>query len=80
MTSLKIHLRVRAEGVAITAKTLATFLVLVYDASRGDEGGDLALLAFAFGQLLYGSSVFLIYLREVGKGGLITRMKKNSSG
>ncbi|KAJ3877805.1 Rft protein-domain-containing protein [Lentinula edodes] len=80
MTSLKIHLRVRAEGVAITAKTLATFLVLVYDASRGDEGGDLALLAFAFGQLWYGSSVFFIYLREFGRGGLITRMEKNSSG
>ncbi|KAJ3904398.1 Rft protein-domain-containing protein [Lentinula edodes] len=80
MTSLKIHLRVRAEGVAITAKTLATFLVLVYDVSRGDEGGDLALLAFAFGQLWYGSSVFFIYLREFGRGGLITRMEKNPSG
>ncbi|KAJ3758259.1 Rft protein-domain-containing protein [Lentinula raphanica] len=62
MVNLKTHLRVRAEGVSITAKTLTTFFVLVYDASRGH--GDLALLAFAFGQLSYGASLFFMYLRE----------------
>ncbi|KAJ3740191.1 Rft protein-domain-containing protein, partial [Lentinula detonsa] len=80
MTNLKTRLRVRAEGVAITTKTLTTFLVLLYDASRGDGGGDLALLAFAFGQLVYGSSAFLIYLREFRGAGLITSMAKDSSG
>ncbi|KAJ3772885.1 Rft protein-domain-containing protein [Lentinula raphanica] len=78
MVNLKTHLRVRAEGVAITAKTLTTFFVLVYDASRGH--GDLALLAFAFGQLSYGASLFFMYLREYREAGLITSMAKNSVG
>ncbi|KIK53299.1 hypothetical protein GYMLUDRAFT_77546 [Collybiopsis luxurians FD-317 M1] len=81
MSSLQTFIRVRAEGVGITAKTLATFLVLVYDASRSNkDGGDLALLAFAFGQLMYGSSVFLVYVRAFGRAGLLTSIAKNSSG
>lgn len=80
MTGFKTHIRVRAEGVGIAARTLATFSVLVYDASRGDKGGKLPLLAFALGQLMYGSSVFLVYLREFRGAGLITGMVKGSSG
>ncbi|KAJ4474497.1 Rft-1-domain-containing protein [Lentinula aciculospora] len=80
MVNLKTHLRVRTEGVAITVKTVVTFLVLVYDARRGNGGGDLALLAFALGQFLYGFSLLVLYLREYRGEGLITRMKKNSSG
>ncbi|KAF5343598.1 hypothetical protein D9757_013689 [Collybiopsis confluens] len=78
MSSVQTNVRVRAEGIGITAKTLTTFLILVYDANGG--GGDLALLAFAFGQLMYGSLVFLVYLRRFGRAGLLTSLSKNSSG
>ncbi|KAF9078048.1 Rft protein-domain-containing protein [Rhodocollybia butyracea] len=80
MTGFKTHVRVRAEGVGISAKTVATFIILVYDASRGNRGGNLALLAFAIGQQLYGTCVFLSYIREFRGSGLLTRIAKDTSG
>ncbi|ESK86237.1 oligosaccharide translocation protein rft1 [Moniliophthora roreri MCA 2997] len=61
MTELKTHVRVRAEGIGITMKAIVTFLILFCD-----QGGDLALLAFAFGQLAYGTTVLLLYLFSYG--------------
>lgn len=62
MAELRTNVRVKAEGLAITVKTLVTFLVLVYDASRGESGGTLTLLAFAGGQMAYGITALLTYL------------------
>jgi oligosaccharide translocation protein RFT1 len=53
--------RVRAEGVGITSKTVTTCLVLLYD-SRRTHPGEFALLAFAAGQLAYGVFLFATYL------------------
>src|ERR1700689_1787661 len=61
-------IRVRAEGIGITSKTTMTCFILWYDSRRETRSGDLALLAFAAGQLAYGVSVFASYLshfREV---------------
>ncbi|KAF8064105.1 Rft protein-domain-containing protein [Lyophyllum atratum] len=65
MSELRTGLRVKAEGLGITSKTLVTFLVLVYDLrTRGD--GSLALVAFAAGQLAYGASVLATYVAAYG--------------
>ncbi|KAF7353695.1 hypothetical protein MVEN_01054400 [Mycena venus] len=65
MAEMKTHIRVRAEGMGITAKTLATYLVLLYD-FKANMDGDLALLAFAMGQLSYSLVVLVIYLSHYG--------------
>lgn len=53
--------RVRAEGIGIMTKTVTTCLVLWYDTRSGRHSGNLALLAFAAGQLAYGFFLFAIY-------------------
>ncbi|KAF5371207.1 hypothetical protein D9758_004092 [Tetrapyrgos nigripes] len=71
MAELKTHVRVRAEGVGITCKTLLTFVVLVWDARRPhSDGNDLALVAFGLGQLAYGTCVFGMYLSHYYGSGL----------
>ncbi|KAG6853215.1 hypothetical protein C0991_006118 [Blastosporella zonata] len=65
MAELRTGVRVRAEGLGITAKTVVTFLVLVYDLRTGGEGG-LALIAFAAGQLVYGATVLATYMTAYG--------------
>ncbi|KAI5891621.1 Rft-1-domain-containing protein [Schizophyllum commune H4-8] len=60
MVSLRTQVRVRAEGLAIACKTLATMAVLLYgEHVTGD--GQLALLAFAAGQLTYASTLVGVY-------------------
>jgi oligosaccharide translocation protein RFT1 len=66
MAELRTNVRVKAEGLAITVKTLVTFLVLVYDTRRGEIEGTLALLAFAGGQMAYGITALLTYLAYYG--------------
>ncbi|KAG6878046.1 hypothetical protein C0993_000369 [Termitomyces sp. T159_Od127] len=65
MAELMTGIRVRAEGLGITSKTVVTFLVLVYDMRSGGEGA-LALIAFAGGQLVYGATVLGTYLAAYG--------------
>jgi oligosaccharide translocation protein RFT1 len=65
MSELRTGVRVRAEGLGITAKTLVTFLVLLYD-TRSNASGKLALLAFAGGQLAYGTFVLGTYVTYYG--------------
>lgn len=65
MAELRTGVRVRAEGLGITAKTLVTFLVLLYDTWR-EADGKLALLAFAGGQLAYGGFVLGTYITYYG--------------
>ncbi|KAJ7460938.1 Rft protein-domain-containing protein [Mycena galericulata] len=65
MAEMKTHIRVRAEGMGITLKTLVTFLVLLYDSKAGMDG-DLALMAFAMGQLSYSLCLLLVYLSHYG--------------
>ncbi|KAJ2920988.1 hypothetical protein H1R20_g16105, partial [Candolleomyces eurysporus] len=64
MLELKTNVRVRAEGLGITAKSFVTFLVLFVDARRGQD--TLALVAFALGQLAYSVVVFGHYARTFG--------------
>lgn len=77
MVELKTGIRVRAEGLGITAKSVVTFVVLFYD-SRGQSKGDLALLAFAFGQLVYGIVMLMVYVSYLGKGYLYPKRPSSS--
>ncbi|KAF7305153.1 hypothetical protein MKEN_01230500 [Mycena kentingensis (nom. inval.)] len=64
MAEMKTHVRFRAEGSGVMARTFVTFLVLLYDARR--QGGELALVAFAVGQLSYALCVLGVYLAHYG--------------
>jgi len=75
MVDLKTNVRIRAEGFGITAKSILTFLILVYDSREGN--GDFALVAFAVGQLAYSVVMFLTYVASFGWG--IIRPKRPSS-
>ena len=66
MVQLKTNIRVKAEGVGITAKSMVTFLVLLYDVRKADGQGELALLAFALGQLAYSFACWVVYLGYLG--------------
>lgn len=65
MAEMKTRIRVTAEGMGVMSKTFITFLVLFYD-SKADMGGDLALMAFAMGQLSYSLCLLLVYLSHYG--------------
>ncbi|KAF8628585.1 hypothetical protein AX17_005981 [Amanita inopinata Kibby_2008] len=65
MSELRTGVRVKAEGLGITTKTIVTFIVLYYD-SRQRSSGDLALLAFALGQLSYSICVLVKYVDYYG--------------
>ena len=65
MTELKMGVRVRAEGLGITSKSLTTFLFLFYNTTRGKDD-DLALVAFAAGQLMYSVVMFSVYIAYFG--------------
>ncbi|TFK37659.1 Rft protein-domain-containing protein [Crucibulum laeve] len=65
MAELKTNVRVRAEGLGVTCKSIVTFLVLLLDSRRRNHG-SLALLAFAAGQLAYGTVILLTYLNYFG--------------
>lgn len=54
---LQFNVRVRAEGLAVTAKTVTTFLFLVLTSS------EWALVAFAAGQAAYGLVTLLMFLQ-----------------
>ncbi|KIY44731.1 Rft-1-domain-containing protein, partial [Fistulina hepatica ATCC 64428] len=77
MAELRTDIRVRAEGFAMTAKTVTTFLVLFYDA-RAERDGDLALIAFGAGQLCYSCALLLIYIPHYGVS--LLRSTKPDSG
>ncbi|KAF9482555.1 Rft-1-domain-containing protein [Pholiota conissans] len=66
MTHLKINIRVRAEGFGVTAKSVTTFLLLLYDSRNGRDG--MALIAFALGQLMYSVAIFATYILSLGAG------------
>ena len=61
MAELNTGVRVRAEGLGITSKSLTTFLLLFYNTKRGKDN-DLALVAFAAGQIMYSVVMFLVYI------------------
>jgi oligosaccharide translocation protein RFT1 len=65
MAELKTGVRVRAEGLGITSKSLTTFLLLFYNTRRGKDV-DLALVAFAAGQLMYSAVMFFVYTAHIG--------------
>jgi len=61
MSELRTNIRVTAEGLGIISKPVVTFLVLLYDARAGAQE-SLALLAFAGGQMAYGTMVLGTYI------------------
>lgn len=65
MAELKTGVRVRAEGLGITSKSLTTFLLLSYNTRRGKDD-DLALVAFSAGQLMYSVVMFFVYTTHIG--------------
>ena len=62
MTELQTAVRVRAEGLGITSKTVVTFCVLLLSYLSGQNQGEYALLAFAMGQFVNSVVVLLVYL------------------
>lgn len=64
MVNLTINVRVRAEGLGVTIKSITTFLILVYDTKFGQ--GNLTLIAFASGQLLYSITILIRYMIYFG--------------
>ena len=60
MGEVRTDVRVRAEGLGIIIKTITTYLILLYD-SKSRNSGELALMAFALGQLAYSATVFWVY-------------------
>ena len=78
MSEFRTDVRVKAEGLGITGKTVVTFLVLYYDSQQGTNG-DLALLAFALGQLSYSVSVLLKYINIYGMQSLCPKSPTTQS-
>jgi oligosaccharide translocation protein RFT1 len=76
MTRLKMSVRVRAEGLGITLKSITTFLILLYD-SKSNQG-DLALVAFAIGQLHYGLAMMVAYMYYLGPTVMFPRIVTTS--
>ncbi|KAM6504019.1 Rft-1 domain containing protein [Amanita muscaria] len=72
MFELRTDIRVRAEGLGVTMKTIVTFLVLYHDSRQGTSGA-LALLAFALGQLSYSVSLVTKYVTVYGIRSLLPR-------
>ncbi|KAG6379086.1 Rft protein-domain-containing protein [Boletus reticuloceps] len=60
MGEVRTDARVKAEGLGIIVKTIITYLILLYDDNRRHLG-ELALIAFALGQLAYSATVFWTY-------------------
>ncbi|KAJ7771594.1 Rft protein-domain-containing protein [Mycena metata] len=78
MSEMKTHVRVRAEGMGITMKTFVTFIVLLYD-SKAQLDGDLALIAFAMGQLAYSLCLLVVYLSHYGLSALLPASASDSA-
>ncbi|KAH7927704.1 Rft-1-domain-containing protein [Leucogyrophana mollusca] len=66
MGEVRTHIRVRAEGLGITCKTIITYVALLYDSKQGHYAGTHALEAFALGQLTYSTVVFAVYVIHFG--------------
>jgi len=76
MTRLKTSVRVRAEGLGIILKNITTFLILFHD-SKNDQG-DLALVAFAMGQLIYSLAMIVAYMYYFGPTVIFPDIRKPS--
>ena len=69
MGEVRTDVRVRAEGLGIIVKTITTYLTLLYD-SKYRQPGELALMAFALGQLAYSATVFGVYKSQFPESSL----------
>ncbi|KIJ69625.1 hypothetical protein HYDPIDRAFT_124274 [Hydnomerulius pinastri MD-312] len=65
MGEVRTGIRVRAEGLGISAKTILTYLILLFDSNFRQRPGELALVAFAFGQLAYSQVVLIVYTLQM---------------
>ncbi|KAF9054290.1 Rft protein-domain-containing protein [Panaeolus papilionaceus] len=71
MSTLQTSVRVRTEGLAISAKSVSTLLVLLCDARRHRAhpdipSGELGLISFAVGQLAYSVVLLGGYIANFG--------------
>ncbi|KAI6109981.1 Rft protein-domain-containing protein [Pisolithus sp. B1] len=62
MGEARTSVRVRAEGLAISSKAAVTYFALLLDSRLGEQ--KFTLVAFALGQLMYSSVIFIIYLAD----------------
>ncbi|KAF8645628.1 hypothetical protein AX16_007710 [Volvariella volvacea WC 439] len=65
MAELRTNTRVRAEGLGMMCKAVITVLILLWDNQKGGKG-DMALLAFAAGQIMYSLVLLAVYSRQYG--------------
>ncbi|KAI6118721.1 Rft protein-domain-containing protein [Pisolithus croceorrhizus] len=74
----RTSIRVRAEGLGISSKTAVTYVALLLDSQLGEQ--KFTLVAFALGQLMYSSVVFVIYLADIPDSRLLpVRLSQASS-
>ncbi|KAF9228617.1 Rft-1-domain-containing protein [Gyrodon lividus] len=71
MGEVRTGIRVSAEGLGISIKTIITYLVLLYDSSLSRRSGELALMAFALGQFAYSVVVFAVYTLQMPESSLL---------
>lgn len=74
MGELQTGVRVRAEGLGITAKSIATFAVLYFGSA------DLALVGFALGQFMYSLVMLAAYVAYLGFAPLWPKRISTSRG
>lgn len=77
MGEVLTSVRVRAEGVGVTSRTVITFIVLLWDYRRHGEAGEMALLAFAAGQLAYGAFTLGTYLSYFGVDAILPQVAQS---
>lgn len=70
---LHFHVRVRAEGAAMMARTVVSFMLLAFAPPTW------ALLAFALGQMAYGFAILGSYMRAYGPS-KVFQLKKDVDG
>jgi oligosaccharide translocation protein RFT1 len=71
-TSLRIDVRVWAEGAAITAKSVVSMIIMLLGRP------ELCLIAFALGQLAYSIALMSIYFKEFGNSAQRTLALKST--
>ncbi|KAG9217939.1 hypothetical protein CCMSSC00406_0008580 [Pleurotus cornucopiae] len=80
-STLRTDIRVRAEGLGVTLKSVTTFLILYFShrSHLASDTHEYALLAYAFGQLAYSSTLALSYMAAFKKERSLMRWSKLES-
>ncbi|KAF9489875.1 Rft-1-domain-containing protein [Pleurotus eryngii] len=80
-STLRTDIRVRAEGLSVTLKSVTTFLILYFShhSHLASDTREYALLAYAFGQLAYSITLALSYVTAFKKERSLMRWSKLKS-